>query len=1043
MKKAGGLVMTAILALSFFPSMAQQLKPVTGVVRDSATGQPLPGVTVVEVGTSRGSTTDANGKFSFTPAKATGMLKFSYLGYNDKVIPEIKAGLLQNVRLSTNNKTLNEVVVVGYGSQERKDVTGAITGMTAAKIKERPITRIGQAMQGQMAGVQVRSTTGEPGAALQIRVRGNSSISAGNDPLYVVDGVPVPDLSNLNPGDIASIQVLKDAASTAIYGSRGANGVVLITTKKGMAGKTRFQFNAYYGVQTLAKKMDLLSAPEWIDMYEQAQDSAYIKKGLQTGQVWSASDPISVREKNLGLAPGTRSGTYIPDPRWADGTDSLDYIDWQDAFYNPATITNYQLAASGGTDKMTYRVSGNYLYQDGIAAYTNYKLFSIRASMQIQLTSFLKMGIDLSPSYSWLDGGNVDGKDAQSHHVLAIAPVAEKDAGINSGVAPYGRYYWAGSTQSPIAYQRETTNELDQQRLLSSMYLQADIYKGIGLKVSGAWNTDQQNHKTYHPTLGVGQVPGSGSSASYTTANTQYYLLEAFLTYNRSFGGHNIDAIAGYTVEDTRRANTNQSNKQFANDDLTTLNMNTSTPTASNTDELHRTLLSYLARVQYNYKNKYLATASIRRDGSSIFGSDNKWGYFPAFSLGWNLAQENFMKDVAWVSELKLRYSFGENGNNDIPDYSAYGSIDPYNYSFGGTLVNGYAPSSLSNPDLQWEKTRSSNYGLDLGLWNNRVSLSADYYNKYTTDLLLDVPVALSTGFASGYVNIGHVQNRGVEFQVNTQNLTGRLTWQTSLNFSINHNKVLQLGNGNAPIHTGFSNQTQLVTVGQPIGVFYLYDAIGVYKDNADLKGSPHMSKNIQGDVKYKDVSGPGGKPDGVIDDNDRTIMGQPDPTYNWGIYNSFSYHNFDLSFLIQGSGGNKVYDLIGRAIDRPGMGTLGNALGRWRDRWRSPDQPGDGHTPRIDGTTGGLYDSRWLYDGTYARFKSLIIGYTFPAGMIRGVDNLRLYFSGENLFYIYNPDYGGYSPEALNTTGSAAGAGDYGAYPDARTIMVGVNLSF
>jgi TonB-linked SusC/RagA family outer membrane protein len=1031
-KLLAGLLSAGLIMLTLQVS-AQQLQLLTGVVKDSASGQPLTGVTVMEVGTARGTTTDANGKFKLTPARSSGVLKFSYLGYNIKTVPLNDAALLQNVFLSTNNKTLNEVVVIGYGSQEKKDVTGSVAQLNSNQFKDRPITRVEQAMQGQMAGVQVRATTGQPGEPLQITVRGNSSISASNSPLYVVDGVPVPDLSNLNPSDIASIEVLKDAASTAIYGSRGANGVVLVTTKNGKTGKTRFNFNAYYGVQTIARKLDLLSPQEWINMAEQLQDSAYVKRGLQSGKVWSADDPVSVREKNLGLHPGTRSSSYIPDPRWAYGSDSLDFINWQDVFYRPAAISSYQLSASGGTDKLTYRISGNYTDQGGIAVNTDYKLFSLRANFQVQLTNYLKMGIELAPSYSWLDGANVDGKDAQAHHVLSMVPIAEKDAGLNTGIAPYGRYYYAGSTMSPVAYQRLTTNNLNRQDLLSNMYLQANIYKGLSLKVSGAWNTDQQNHKTYHPTLGVGQAPGSASSGSYSTSNTQYYLFESFLTYNNSFNGNNINAIAGYTVEDTKRATTSQSNKIFANDDLTTLDMSTSTPTATSTGELTRTLLSYLARVQYNYKNKYLASASFRRDGSSIFGNNNKWGNFPSFSLGWNMGDENFMKGLPWISEWKWRYSWGENGNNGIPDYRAYGSINPSNYAFGNSLSAGYVPGSLSNANLHWEKTKSSNYGVDLGFFNNRISLSANYYNKFTSDLLLNVPVALSTGFSSGLVNIGHVNNKGIEFDLNTQNLQGKLQWQSSFNIAFNKNRVLQLGQGNAPIHTGFSNLTQIIEVGQPLDVFYLYDAVGVYMNQEDLDKSPHMTHNIVGDVKYKDVNH-----DGVINADDRTILGQPDPKYSWGVYNSFTFKGFDLSFLIQGAGGNKVYDLIGRAIDRPGMGSSTNALGRWRNRWRSPSQPGDGYTPRIDGTTGSLYDSRWLYDGTYARFKSLTIGYTIPVHLIKGIDNARVYFSGENLFYIYNHDYGGYSPEDLNTSG-----GDYGAYPDSRTLMAGINLSF
>jgi len=999
---------------------------ITGKVLDE-NGKALSGVTITVKGSSVKSVTNDDGTYTIPITSRKGSLVFSSVGYLPQEI-SIGNKAIVNVSMGIAQKAMDEVVVVGYGSQRKKDMTGAVAQLDASKFKERPISQVAEAMQGQLAGVQVRSTTGQPGAAVQIKVRGTASVNSGTDPLYVVDGVPVDNLVDINPSDIASIDVLKDAASTAIYGSRATNGVVLITTKKGQGGKTRFNFNSYYGVQQLANKMDLLSGPEWINMYEQVQDSAYVKRGLQSGLTWSADDPIPVRQANLNTL---QSSTYIPDSRWSQGTDSLSYIDWQNEFYRNAPMANYQLSASGGTDKLTYRISGNYLDQDGIATATNYKLFSLRVNLEAKLTNYLKLGLDLSPSYSWSDGGNVDGKDAQSHHVLSMAPVVEKDAGIYSGVAPYGRYYFAGSTQSPIAYQNETTNNLNRQRLLSNMYLKADIYKGLSFQLKGGWNTDQQNHKVYHPSIGLGQIPGANSSGSYTTSNTQYYLIESMLSFDRSFGDHHINAIGVYSAEQTNMVSTSQSASKFANDALTTLNNATSTVTTSSTGELKRTLESYLVRAQYDYKHKYLLNASIRSDGSSIFGSNEKWGNFPAIGVGWNVAQESFMSNLSWITQLKLRASYGYNGNNDIKDYLAYGGIGSANYSYGGALVNGYVPTSISNQNLHWEKTRSANYGIDMGLFNNRISLSADYYDKVTTDMLLNVPFALATGFASGTENIGNMSNKGWEFQVNTRNLTGALQWQTDLNFSINKNKITALGVGNAPIHTGYSNQTQIDQVGLPVNEFYMYDAIGVYTNDKDLANSPKMPNNIVGDVKYRDVDG-----NGSIDDNDRTFLGQPDPTYSWGFYNNFSFKQFDLSFLIQGSGGNKVYDLIGRAIDRPGMGTLGNALGRWRNRWRSPEDPGDGFTPRIDGTTGGLYDSRWLYDGTYARFKSLVLGYTLPGNLVKGISSARIYVSGENLFYLHNKDYGGYSPESLNTSG-----GDYGAYPDARTYIIGINI--
>lgn len=623
---------------------------ITGKVTDE-NGKALPGVTVTLKGSTITTITKEDGTYSIPITSRKGSLIFSSVGYQSQEVTIGNKAII-NVTLGISQKALQDVVVVGYGTQMKKDMTGSVAQLDASKFYERPISQIAQAMQGQMAGVQVRTTTGSPGAELQIKVRGTASVNSGTDPLYVIDGVPVDNLGDINPTDIASINVLKDAASTAIYGSRGTNGVVLITTKKGRSGKTRFDFNAYYGMQQLANKMDLLSGSEWIDMYEQVQDSAYVKRGLQSGLTWSPTDPMSVRQTNLNTL---QSSTYIPHPRWALGQDSLTYIDWQDESYKNAPIASYQLAASGGSDKLVYRISGNYLDQDGIATATNYKLFSVRANFEAKLTNYLKVGLELAPSYSWSDGGNVDGKDAQSHHVLAMAPVVEKDAGINSGVAPYGRYYFAGSTQSPIAYQNLTTNNLNRERLLSNMYVQADIYKGLSLKVSGAWNTDQQNHKTYHPSIGLGQIPGANSSGTYTTSNSQYYLGEALLSYDRSFGDNHINTIALYSAEQTNGVSTSQAASKFANDALTTLNNATSTVTTSSTGESKETLLSYLTRIQYDYKDKYLLNASIRRDGSSKFGSDVKWGNFPAIGVGWNVEQESFMSSLGWLSQLKLR----------------------------------------------------------------------------------------------------------------------------------------------------------------------------------------------------------------------------------------------------------------------------------------------------------------------------------------------------------------------------------------------------
>lgn len=1013
-------------------TFAQQT--ISGIVSDSVSGAPLSGVSVLVQGTSSGTSTDLNGAYTISVTEDEVRLVVSFLGYSTKTVTAQSGSTGVNILLSPGTESLDEIVVIGYGSVKRADLTGSVAQLDAETFEDRPITRIEQAFQGQMAGVQVRTTTGQPGQPLEIRVRGGASISAGNEPLYVVDGVPVSDMGDINPNDIASIEVLKDAASSAIYGSRGANGVVLITTKSGEAGKTRFQFSAYYGVQQLESKLDLLSGQEWIDMYMQAQDSAWVNLGRQEGLDYQASDPIAFRQAQLGVE---RNAGYIADPRWLlHNSDSLAYLDWQDAFFGSAPVQDYQLSASGGTEKLRYRISGNYFNQDGIAAYTNYQRMSLRVNLDAKLNDYLDIGLDLAPSRSWSRGGNVDGKDQIAHQVMSISPVAEPEAGTETGVKPYETYYWAGSPVSPVAYQREVTNEAERQRLFSSLYLNAKLYEGLNLKVTGSWNTDAEDNDRYYPThvqrRNTNREEGELSDGRFYTRDAEKYLFESLLTYDRSFGDHTLGVLAGYTAERYNIHRSYQRHTEFPDDLLEVINENTSTVTNSETSALERTLLSYLGRVTYNYMGRYLATASIRRDGSSIFGKGNRWGYFPSFSLGWRVSDEPFMQEVNWISNLKLRYSWGKNGNNGIPDYAAIGRVGVYNYSFGNELNVGYGPSSLSNPNLGWEKTRSSNYGLDLGLFRNRLFLSADYYYKLTSDLLLEVPLALSTGFETGFQNLGKVENRGLELELTSRNFTGKFNWETFANISFNENKVLKLGTGDAPIYTGFSNSTAIIKVGEPLLSYYMYDAIGVYKNQEDLENSPRMENNIVGDVKYRDTNG-----DGTITPDDRTILGQRAPMFTWGINNYFSYRNFDLSFLIQGQKGNLIYSILGRAIDRPGMGNRGNALGRWRDRWRSEAQPGDGHTPRIDGTTSSFYDSRWLYDASYWRLKNVTLGYNLPAGAVKGVSSARIFASGENLF-LHDHYYGGFSPEAENNEG-----GDYGGYPIATTFTIGVNMSF
>ncbi|WP_426278977.1 SusC/RagA family TonB-linked outer membrane protein [Chryseobacterium sp. S-02] len=943
-------------------------------------------------------------------------------------------GTAKDSTKTNKTKDIEEVVVIAYGTQKKGEVTGSVGRVNAETFKDRPIARVDQALTGQIAGVKTRSTTGKPGEPLEIRVRGSASISASNSPVYVVDGMVVDDMANISPDDVQSIEVLKDAASTAMYGSRGSNGVVIVTTKKGASGKPTFSFSQYYGVQTIEKKLDIMTSSEWIDFATEAINKRWV--ALSPGN--SASDSYEVRAQYFNLANNTDYNLaniqYMIDPRW--GTNQVAYIDWQDEFYRPAAIQNYQLAVRGGGKGIKYAISGAYFDQEGLAINTGFNRFNLSAAIDVNLSDKLKAGITLRPSYSKSYGATVDGKDNNAHKMLSMVPVAELGAGVYTNFWKNLQYRWAGSTQSPIGLMENTTNDTNEFRLLSSLYVSYDILPGLNFKLSGGATNNFNTNTGYTPTFNlITNVPGQVSIGSRRTVNYNRYLGEGLLSYKKSFGSHELDAIAGYSAENYRTTTQYNRNKGFPNDDLKTFNFNQSVAVLNSEYTASEWMLtSIFGRVNYNYKGKYMLSASIRRDGSSRFGWNNLYGTFAAFGGGWKIDKEEFLQNQTWLSNLKLRYSWGENGNNSIGDYRAFGTLTGGNYSFGGSVSTGLVPNTIENPDLTWEKTKSSDFGLEVGLFR-RIDFTADYYIKNTNDLLLQEPIASVTGYNTIWRNVGSVRNTGLELDLSTKNLVGAFKWNTSANIAFNNNKVTQLGNNNKPIPTGFSDLTNIIMVGEELNSFYLYEAIGVLS-SADIAnaGIAKTVGAIAGDVKYRDVNG-----DGKIDENDRHIIGGPTPDYYWGFTNTFSYKNFDLSVFFQGQKGGYSYALLGRAIDRTSMGTTNNVMGNWANRWRSDADPGDGKTPRLDGTTGGLLDTRWLYDATYIQLKNITLGYSFDKELTSKlkISNLRLYVSLEN---VWRKDhyYGGYNPESVQSDGT-----DYGAYPNAKVYMMGLNFNF
>jgi TonB-linked SusC/RagA family outer membrane protein len=1030
-----GCLLLFLLATLYAPAAWAQNRTITGRVTAADTKEALPGVTVLVKGTTVGTGTGADGSYTLSVPGEGGTLVFSFVGYASQEIA-LNGQTTVSPILAADTKGLDEVVVVGYGTQKAGNVTGAVAGITAKEIEERPVNRIENALVGQMPGVYVQTTTGEPGADLQIRVRGAASINASNDPLYVVDGVPVDNLRGINPTDVANIEVLKDAASAAIYGSRGSNGVVLVTTKRGKKGAAKLQFSGYTGVQLAESKLKVQSAEEWIQMRKEGIDLAWV---AQNPALNRADDSRATRLQRLSVngAPVSQINqtTYTYDPKWAYGQDSLDYIDWQNAIFRRAIMQQYTVGVSGGTDNVNYNVNGSFLNQDGIIIGSDLKRATLRANVDAQIRKGIKLFMTLAPSMEWSSLGRVDGTGGQALNAAQMPPVSPKGAGIYAGADPYFAYPWSGRYISPVAVMERTEASGTRTRLNANMGLNLDLYKGFQLQLLGAMDNGYFLDQVYTPTNASrdwsGAVEGSLSSSRYSQTFNTRYLFQSVLNYTRSFGDHNLNAILGYSVERISNEFSQQENGQLPNDASYLFDRANSTVNRSYITAGKEALLSYFTRAQYDYKQKYLLSASLRRDGSSKFGNNRPWGYFPAVSAGWRVSGEEFMKGVTFISDLKVRASWGVTGNNRIPNNSQFALLGINNYSLNGASVNGFSPVSIANPGLGWEQTASFNYGLDFSVLQNRLQVTADYYTKQTTDLLYQVPLSSLTGFRNTFLNIGEVYNQGVELGLTSRNLVGAFEWSTNFNASYNKNRVEKLDYDNTPVPTGNSpgGFVSLLQVGLPLNSYYLYDAIGVYQTQAEVDNEPKLTNTRVGDIKYRDVNG-----DGKITDADRTIMGNPTPNYTFGVTNTFRYKGFDLNVLVNAQQGAYLYSLIGRSIDRPGMGYLYNHSTDWNNRWKSEAEPGDGKTPNIAAQNSSLLDSRWLYSSDYIRLKNITLGYTLPKA--RFYSGARLYVALENA-YIWHNYTGGFSPEALQVGGF-----DNGSYPQARTYTLGFNLS-
>ncbi len=1054
-------------------SAFSQIK-VTGTVLDTKK-EPLIGVNITVKGSRTGTISDFNGKFNIDVPDRQSVLVFSYIGYKtiERTIPA--SGQL-TVILEEETQTIDEVVVVAYGTQKKSHLTGAVSSLKNEKMDEIPVSRVDQALQGKIAGVQINNVNPEAGAAPKIRVRGLGSISASSDPLIVIDGFPVPDgLSMVSMADVQSVEVLKDASSAALYGSRAAGGVILITTKSGEINKPKYNFKMYSGFRNPLKLPDMLSTEEYVALLYREADMRKLDPAVN------------------GIATETMAFNKITEPEKA-GYLIMKYLDDQptdwlnEGLRDRGTMQNYQLSASGGDKNLKYFVSGNYVNEDGIMLNSTYDKFTFRAKLDAKLSKAATLGVNLSPTYSRQERPAVDLTDYMRfpswlpiRHNEATAALTGKVAGdyaqpsdfngINISGIGYNNEVWSlpgvtvwnSSNQNPVSIRERTSIFTDDYRFQGNIYLTLNLLPGLQFKTSnGAYLLFREYNKKEQTSA---NKAGNPNSLTRQLTTHRELLSENTLNYNKKISNHEFDALLGFTMQQTNDNYNRIVGTNFPDEQILSFNLASQilldSPSIDGTTSFYYTesLVSLLGRLNYAYLGKYMMSASFRADGSSKFYKGNKWGTFPAFSAGWRASEEKFMKNFEWLSNLKLRVSYGLTGNNNIPQYAYMNSINTSNYVLGsgnGTLVQGMVSnsSSLGNPDITWEQTSEANYGIDFGFLNSRLNFSIEYYNSNTIQLLLQQPAMYITGHQSYWNNIGKVNNKGIEIELNTTNIANKkFTWKTSANFSTNKNKLLNYGDKEYEDNFGERSEVYRAIVGEPAIQYYGYKTDGVYttfeevaaaKALKDKNGNPFTYTKfapIVGGIKVVNING-----DNKIDTEDRTVLGDPFPDFTWGITNTFTYKNFDLSFLIQGVQG---IDIINGNVNYNEQLRYNKAY--TNNRYVSPMFPGDGKTVYSNTTSGSdlMLTDYCIEDGSYGAIRDFTLGYTLPQNLLKSLKlrNLRVYFSAENLVYIMAPSYRGINPEARRTasnyTSPLVDGYQRGAFPLNRTFTAGLDINF
>ncbi len=1018
-------IMSILLILSIKAIHAQQ-KTVSGVVSSAADKQPLPGATLKVMRKNLTAVTDASGRFQLVGVSSSDTIICSFVGYRETV-EAIGYRTSLDIILEHTAASLNQVVVIGYGTTTKKDLTGAVASVKAEELQKVPSNSFTSALQGKVPGVFISQTSGAPGSAASVRIRGVGTTGS-NEPLYVVDGFPigggamstsgssdrVDGLSVINPNDIASIEVLKDAAAAAIYGARAANGVILITTKRGKSGQAKVELNAYAGVQQLWRNPEFLNAQEFATL---------------TNELYKNSN-------------------MTPNPQWANPAALGEGTNWIDEVFRAAPIQNYDLSISGGTQKMKTSLSLGYLDQVGTMIETYYKRYTARLTTDLTVNDKLSFGGSLAVTNTQ---NKAQQNSVMNYGIFNLAQEMYPTLGVNDVVGGSSAYFTT-QADNPVLRAKSMDNRLNDLRLYGNVFGEYEIIRGLKFRSQVGIDANNSTNKSWNPAVQRGFYVNPQAVLGVTKSEGLNWLIQNTLSYDKTYGPHRVSAVVGQTAQKNNFNWISATGRNFSNEQLRVINASTLSLSRAGGTDGEYSLASYLGRINYSFDRKYLLSASFRRDGSSNFGPNNKWGNFPSVSVGWNISEEPFMKRFDFVDQLKLRGSWGQLGNDAIGAFGYLSTIrsgtSSDNYVFGANqdIVTGSTISRPGNPDLKWETSEQSNFGVDASFLRDRLYLTADYYVKNTIGMLISLPVSMEAGFQSApAVNGGKIQNSGFELLLGYRADVGDLHFDISGNIATLKNEVKSLGVGKpitGPTIQFTSMSASYTEVGQPVGYYRGYIVDGIYQTNAEVNKALQPNA-VAGDFKYRDIN-----KDNQLSDLDKVKLGKPWPDFTYGINLNASFKGFDLNVLLQGVEGNQIFH-SNKFSTYPikyfgGTGVV-NAAKEMLNRW-TPEKGGNTIPALKYVDANGNYanlSSFYIEDGSYMRVRNVVLGYTIPSTIIRktGVlQNVRLYVSAKNLFTFTK--YSGFDPELGSTDPIRAGIDD-GIYPQPRTFLTGVNISF